>query len=282
LNKLILEENLNLETNRESDKSPEIPIIPNPYSNKIFLVDKPLDFTSFDIVRIFKKAFNLKKVGHSGTLDPKATGLLILCSDKMTKKINEFIDYDKEYEGVIRIGARTNSFDTESEEIEIKENVNVSDEEIERVRQTFLGETEQMPPMFSALKHKGKPLYKLARAGEVIERQPRKITISDFEIKKVSETELRFKLSCTKGTYIRSIANDFGERLGIGGYLKELRRTRVGKFVIEDFKEEVRGIGYRVFGGENAEMIESYKSSGKEDIILNKDFEGTLGDGIDK
>ena len=221
----------------------------NPESppGKIFLIDKPLDYTSADIVRIFKKDLNLKKVGHSGTLDPKATGLLILCSDKMTKKINEFIEYDKEYTGIIRIGAKTKSFDTESEEEEVIENFDFADEDIERVRKSFLGETEQIPPMYSAIKHKGKPLYKFARKGREIERSTRKITISEFEIKRINDTELRFRISSSKGTYIRSIANDFGERLGVGGYLKELRRTRIGNFKLEEFKETVRDIRFSIY-----------------------------------
>ncbi len=235
-------ENIKSETKDSSETKEQL----SPYSNKIYLIDKPLDFTSFDIVRIFKKKFNLKKAGHSGTLDPKATGLLIICSDKMTKKINEFIEYDKEYEGIIKIGARTKSFDTESREEDIIENVNVTDEEIESVRKTFLGEVEQMPPMFSAIKHNGKPLYKLARAGKDVERKSRKIVVSEFEIKKVSESELKFRISSSKGTYIRSIANDFGERLGVGGYLKELRRTRVGKFDLSGLENEVKGIRYRI------------------------------------
>lgn len=214
---------------------------------KIFLIDKPLNFTSADIVRIFKRELNLKKVGHSGTLDPKATGLLILCSDKMTKKINEFIDYDKEYEGIIRIGAKTKSFDTETEEEDIIEKFDVSDEEIEKVRESFMGETEQMPPMFSALKHKGKPLYKLARKGKEIERQPRKINITEFDIKKISDTELSFRISSSKGTYIRTIASDFGQKLGVGGYLKELRRTRIGDFRLGEFELTAREIRYTVF-----------------------------------
>ncbi|MEO8210572.1 MAG: tRNA pseudouridine(55) synthase TruB [bacterium] len=216
------------------------------YSNKIFLIDKPLDFTSADIVRIFKRELKLKKAGHSGTLDPKATGLLIICSDKMTKKINEFIEYDKEYEGIIRIGATTKSFDTETEEENILAAVNVNEEDIERVRQSFLGEIQQMPPMYSAIKHKGKPLYKMARKGREIERAMRKIIISDFEVKRKSETELSFKISSSKGTYIRSIANDFGENLGVGGYLKELRRTRIGDFVLEDFEQQIRDIRYKI------------------------------------
>lgn len=216
------------------------------YSNKIFLIDKPLDYTSADIVRIFKKCFRLKKAGHSGTLDPKATGLLIVCSDKMTKAINEFIEYDKEYEGIIRIGAKTKSFDTESKEEDVIEKINITVDEIEKVRQSFLGEVEQMPPMYSALKHKGKPLYKMARKGREIKREPRKIVVSEFDVKRISETELYFRISSSKGTYIRSIANDYGEKLGVGGYLKELRRTRIGNFALEEFNEEVRGIRFKI------------------------------------
>jgi tRNA pseudouridine55 synthase len=216
------------------------------YSNRIFLIDKPLDFTSADIVRIFKKNFKLEKAGHSGTLDPKATGLLIICSDKMTKKINEFIEYDKEYEGVIRIGAKTKSFDTETEEEDVIENFVVTDDDIDQIRKSFTGEIEQLPPMYSAIKHKGKPLYKMARKGKEIERQPRRIFISEFDVKKIKETELYFRISSSKGTYIRSIANDFGEKLGVGGYLRELRRTRVGNFLLKDLDEEVRGIRFRI------------------------------------
>lgn len=214
---------------------------------KIFLVDKPLDFTSADIVRIFKKDLNLRKIGHSGTLDPRATGLLILCSDKMTKRINEFIEYDKEYEGVIRMGAVTKSFDTETEEVITAENFVLSDEEIEKARVSFLGETEQLPPMYSAIKNKGKPLYKLARKGKEIERKLRKISISNFVLRKKSENELYFRLSCSKGTYIRVIAYDLGEKLKVGGYLKELRRTRVGKFMMEGLDQEIRRIRYKTF-----------------------------------
>jgi len=215
---------------------------------KIFLIDKPLDYTSADIVRIFKKNFNLKKVGHSGTLDPKATGLLILCSDKMTKKISEFIDYDKEYEGTIRIGAKTRTYDTESEEEEVLENFIVSDDEIENVRKSFLGKIQQMPPMYSALKHKGKPLYKIARKGKDIQRELRTIFVSEFDVKRTGKTELHFRISSSKGTYIRSVANDFGEKLGVGGYLKSLRRLRVGNFILEDFKKECQGIRFLEVG----------------------------------
>lgn len=240
MGRILKDEDKNTDTAKSHNDSTETP------PGKIFLIEKPIDYTSFDIVRIFKKEFNLKKAGHAGTLDPKATGLLILCSNKMTKLINEFVDYDKEYEGVIRIGATTKSFDTESAEENIIENFDFSDEKTEKVRKSFLGESFQTPPMYSAVKFGGKPLYKFARKGRVVERKERKIFISEFETKKISRTELFFRISCSKGTYIRSIANDFGEKLGAGGYLKELKRTRIGKFLLEDFTESVRGIRYKM------------------------------------
>lgn len=218
----------------------------SPYDNRIFLADKPLDLTSADVVRIFKKEFGLGKIGHSGTLDPKATGLLVLCSGKLTKKITEFIDYDKSYEGVIRIGATTKSFDTETEEENFADVSGIGDEELESARKQFIGEVVQMPPMYSALKHKGKPLYKFARKGREIERKPRNILVEEFEITRISDTEVGFSISASKGAYIRCIANDFGAALGVGGYLKTLRRTRIGKFQISVFKESVRNIPYIV------------------------------------
>lgn len=218
----------------------------SPYDNRIFLADKPLDLTSADVVRIFKKEFGLGKIGHSGTLDPKATGLLVLCSGKLTKRITEFIDYDKSYEGVIRIGATTKSFDTETEEENFADVSGIGDEELESARKHFIGEVVQMPPMYSALKHKGKPLYKFARKGREIERKPRNILVEEFEITRISDTEVGFSISASKGAYIRCIANDFGAALGVGGYLKTLRRTRIGKFQISVFKESVRNIPYIV------------------------------------
>jgi len=215
-------------------------------AGKIFLADKPLDHTSANIVRIFKKNFNLKKIGHAGTLDPKATGLLIMCSDKMTKKISEFIDYDKEYEGVIRLGAVTKSFDTESEEEIITDDFIIDEEKLNEVRKSFLGETKQLPPMYSAVKHKGKPLYKIARKGREIKREPRNIFISDFEVRKINEREVAFRISCSKGTYIRTIADDFGHKYGTGGYLKQLRRTRIGNFYVKNLNSEINGIKFTI------------------------------------
>lgn len=213
--------------------------------DNVYLADKPLDRTSFDIVATFKRAFNLKKIGHSGTLDPRATGLLILCSGKKTKLINDFIDYDKEYNGIIRIGATTPTFDTESDEENIVGTENVTDEMIENAREKFSGDIEQIPPMHSAVKHKGKPLYKLARKGEVIERKIRYVNVSELHLKRLSETEIYFNISCSKGTYIRTLADDIGRELGVGGYLKTLQRTRIGQYKLEDFKDEVRGVKYK-------------------------------------
>ncbi|MBI5404253.1 MAG: tRNA pseudouridine(55) synthase TruB [Ignavibacteriae bacterium] len=207
------------------------------YTDKIILTDKPLDWTSTDVVRFLKKKLSLKKVGHAGSLDPRATGLLILCTDKMTKRINEFMDYEKEYQGIIRIGARTKTYDTESEEEDFREVSGVSGKMIEDVRKTFVGETEQIPPMHSALKLNGRPLYKLARKGETVELKARKIVIKEFGIKRLNDEEIFFNIICSKGTYIRSIANDFGEKLGVGGYLKELRRTRIGIYDLNNLNE---------------------------------------------
>lgn len=214
--------------------------------DNIYLADKPLDKTSFDIVALFKREFHLNKIGHSGTLDPRATGLLILCSGKKTKLINDFIDYDKEYNGIIRIGATTPTFDTESEEENFKDASGITDEDIQKVREKFLGDIEQIPPMHSAIKHKGKPLYKMARKGETIERKPRPVTITELHLQRLSETEVFFNVSCSKGTYIRTLANDIGEELGVGGYLKTLQRTRVGKYKLEDFHDEVKGVKYKI------------------------------------
>jgi tRNA pseudouridine55 synthase len=216
------------------------------FSDRIILADKPLDFTSTDLVRLFKKQFRIKKIGHAGTLDPKATGLLILCTDSMTKRIDSFMDLEKEYTGIIKIGAVTKSFDTEKEEEGEIDASHITDEEIESVRISFVGESEQLPPMYSALKHKGTPLYKFARAGKEIERQPRKINISKIEAFRINPDEIFFKVVCSKGTYIRVLANDFGARLGVGGYLLELRRTRIGEYSLENLTEEVKNIKFRI------------------------------------
>lgn len=216
----------------------EISEIQEKYDNKVILVDKPLFWTSAKVTNKIKKTFKLKKVGHSGTLDPKATGLLVICTGKKTKAITEMIGADKDYEGTIRIGAVTPTFDTESEEQDIKDVSYITEEQIYTVRNKFLGEIEQIPPMHSAIKHKGKPIYKLARKGKTLELQPRRVFIKDFQVERISETEIKFFVSVSKGTYIRSLANDFGAELRTGGYLKTLRRLRVGDFDIRMIDEK--------------------------------------------
>lgn len=216
----------------------EISEIQEKYDNKVILVDKPLFWTSAKVTNKIKKTFRLKKVGHSGTLDPKATGLLVICTGKKTKTITEMIGADKDYEGTFRIGAVTPTFDTESEEQDIKDVSYITDDLINNAHDKFLGEIEQIPPMHSAIKHKGKPIYKLARKGKTIELQPRKVNIKKFTVERISETEIKFFVSVSKGTYIRSLANDFGAELGVGGYLKTLRRLRVGNFELKMIDEK--------------------------------------------
>jgi len=207
----------------------------------MLLIDKPKDYSSAKIVNIVKKRLNVKKAGHSGTLDPRATGLLIVCTDKMTKSLNELLDCGKEYEGVMIIGEITGSFDGETEVTKKLPIDNITNEMIYNTAKEFMGEIEQLPPMYSAVKYKGKPLYKYARKNQLVERITRKVLINKFEINKINLPEVHFTVGCSKGTYIRTLANDFGEKLGVGAYLKELRRLKIGDYdvrnsvTLEDF-----------------------------------------------
>lgn len=198
------------------------------------LVDKPKDYSSARVVNLIKKKLNVRKAGHSGTLDPNATGLMIVCTGKMTKELNTLLGAEKEYEGVFVLGESTKSFDSETEVIQKKPVDNISDFAISEAAKKFTGEIEQIPPMYSAIKHKGKPLYKYAAKGFEIERSPRKVIIKEFDITNISLPEVSFRVLCSKGTYIRALANDFGESLGTGAYLKELRRTKIGSYNIDD------------------------------------------------
>ena len=200
----------------------------------VLLIDKDKSKTSFNVIGEVRRKLSIKKVGHAGTLDPMATGLLIVCAGRKTKEIYKYQDMSKIYEGTITLGAKTASMDAETEPTDIKSFDHITNEQIEEAKEKFLGEIEQIPPMYSALKHKGKSLYKYARKGIEIERAPRKITVYNFEISEISLPNIKFKIECSKGTYIRSIANDFGETLGCGGYLTALRRTQIGNFNVED------------------------------------------------
>lgn len=200
---------------------------------KMILIDKPFGFSSAKVVNILKKRLNIKKAGHSGTLDPNATGLMIICTGKKTKDLNLLLGADKEYEGVFFLGAKTKSFDTETEATDTVDVSGLANDLIKEAVKTFLGEIEQMPPMYSAIKFKGKPLYKYARRDKEVERTARKVEIKEFEITGINLPEVKFRVLCSKGTYIRTLANDFGEKLGVGAYLKELRRTKIGGYDIE-------------------------------------------------
>ncbi len=198
------------------------------------LFDKPKEYTSARVVNIVKKFLNVKKAGHSGTLDPKATGLMIVCTGKKTKQLHLLLGCDKEYEGIMVLGKRTKSFDTETEVYETNNISLITFDMIQHAVKELTGEISQVPPMFSAVKHKGKPLYKLARKGHELERKPKQVNVKIFEVMPVTASELSFRVLCTKGTYIRSLISDLGDKLGIGAYLKELRRTAIGEFKISD------------------------------------------------
>ena len=202
----------------------------------VFLIDKPLDWTSFDVVNKIRwnirKAYNLKKikVGHAGTLDPKATGLLLVCTGKWTKRIDEFQAQEKTYTGTIKLGVTTPTYDLESEEDQTFPIEHITEEIIHEATKQFIGEIEQFPPMHSAVKVDGKRLYELAREGQEIEIKARKITIHDFKITTINLPFVDFEVNCSKGTYIRSLAFDFGKAVNSGGYLTALRRTKIGEF----------------------------------------------------
>lgn len=214
---------------------------------KVLLIDKPLEWTSYDVIRKLRKIINLKKIGHAGTLDPLATGLLIVCTGKFTKKINEFMAQEKEYTGTITLGAVTPTYDRESAPENIKSLEGITEQQIKEATRQFTGEILQTPPIHSAIKQNGKPVYLMARKGMDVVLEPRKITIKEFEITKIELPIVSFKVVCSTGTYIRSLANDFGLSLGCGGYLSELRRTRIGNFHVQDamtmeeFKEQFAG-----------------------------------------
>jgi tRNA pseudouridine55 synthase len=186
------------------------------------------------VVRKVRSAIKIKKVGHAGTLDPLATGLLILCTGKFTKRINEFMAQEKEYTGTFTVGATTPTFDLESEPENLKDYGAVTASTIEETLKQFRGEIMQVPPMHSAIKKDGKRVYELARMGMTVELEPRKVTIKEFEIVRMELPELHFRVVCSTGTYIRSLANDVGAALGCGAYLSSLCRTRIGQFTLKD------------------------------------------------
>lgn len=203
-------------------------------SGQVILIDKPVNWTSFDVVAKLRRLINVKKVGHAGTLDPLATGLLIVCTGKKTKEIANYQEQRKKYIGIITLGKSSPSMDLATNITEKSVPENLTEEKIFEVRNKFLGKIEQVPPMFSAVKHKGKALYKLARKGKEVEREPRQVEIYSFDITKIELPDIHFEIACSKGTYIRVIANDFGNELGCGGILSLLRRTEIGDYKVDD------------------------------------------------
>ena len=205
------------------------------YNNgQTLLVDKDLDWSSFDVVKKIKNIIKCKKVGHAGTLDPLATGLLIICTGKNTKKINDIQNQDKVYTGEFILGKSTPSHDLETEFNSQKDIKNISSDRIEEVSKRFVGEQLQRPPKFSAVKVNGKRAYEYARDNEEVKIKEKNINIYEFKITEFNLPNISFKISCTKGTYIRSIARDFGEKLGCGAVLSKLRRTEIGNYDVED------------------------------------------------
>ena len=209
-------------------------------NGKIILIDKPIEWTSFDVVKYIRKSLQARlkvkkiKVGHAGTLDPLATGLLIICIGKETKNIYKYQDLSKKYNGIIKLGETTPSYDRETE-IDRTYNYNHVDEnKVLKISKTFIGKQKQLPPIYSALKKDGKRMYKYAREKIEIEIEPREIEIYDFEILNFSAPYIEFVIKCSKGTYIRSIANDYGQKLNSGSHLYELKRISIGDFSISD------------------------------------------------
>ena len=223
----------------------------------VFLIDKPLGWTSFAVVnklrhRLIRLYKNKKyKVGHAGTLDPLATGLLIICFGKMTKQIDSFMRLSKAYTGIIKLGETTPSYDAETEVNERFPIEHITPSVLEAARQQFLGDIDQLPPIFSAIKKDGKKLYESARIGESVDIQPRRIAIHQFDIQRITESEIGFYVRCAKGTYIRSLAFDFGKACGSGGYLTKLCRTEIGEYhnenawKLEDLVTELEKIGQK-------------------------------------
>lgn len=215
-------------------------LLENIVEGQVLLIDKPLHWTSFQVVNrmrsAIKRKFDLKKikVGHAGTLDPLATGLLIICTGKFTKKIDEYQGLFKEYTGTFTVGATTPSYDLETEINERFSIEHLTEELIKDTILQFIGEIDQVPPIFSAIQVDGKRAYDSARKGKSLELNSRKVTVHEFEITQINLPEIEFRIKCSKGTYIRSIANDFGKAMITGSHLSALRRTKIGEFSVEN------------------------------------------------
>jgi tRNA pseudouridine55 synthase len=216
-------------------------------AGQVMLFDKPYGWTSFDLVRKVRGLIRIKKIGHAGTLDPLATGLMILCTGKFTKRINEFMGQEKEYIAEVALGAITPTYDLESEPTDHKNWESITDVDLELALEKFRGPILQIPPAHSAIKVGGKRVYELARAGKEVKLEPRPVTIRELEVMKRVENLITLRVVCTTGTYIRSLANDLGQALGCGAYLSGLVRTRIGEQLltqsmrIDEFEQTIKG-----------------------------------------
>lgn len=206
---------------------------------QIILIDKPIHWTSFDVIKKVRGALQIKKVGHAGTLDPLASGLLIICTGKFTKQIQYLMKGEKTYLATFTLGAVTPTYDKESDPEQFKPYEHITEEDVNQIAEQFRGEIMQKPPVYSAIKKQGTSAYTLARRGEDVDLEPRPIVISAFEILNIQLPEIEVKITCSTGTYIRSIAHDFGAALGCGAYLSVLRRTQIGEYKVEDAMEPI-------------------------------------------
>jgi tRNA pseudouridine55 synthase len=227
--------------NPEAVRTPDFhpaPELPSSFDAAVLAIDKPKGLSSFDVIRRLRRILNVRKIGHAGTLDPMATGLLIMLVGRATKQMETFMGMPKAYVGTIRLGESTPSYDAESEVERRIDATHLSRDAVVAASRPFVGEIDQTPPMYSAVKVGGERLYKKARRGEHIERKARRVTIQSFEIRDLrasdSTVDVDFDVACSKGTYIRSLAHDMGEVLGVGGHLVALRRTAIGPIDVED------------------------------------------------
>lgn len=216
-------------------KQKPVPPALEPYlEGKLILVNKPLHWTSFDVVKKIRWLSRVVKTGHAGTLDPLATGLLIICTGRFTKKINEYMGMEKEYTGTITLGASTATYDLESEPENQQDISHLTEAQLLAATAQFTGPILQVPPSHSAIKKDGKPVYLAARKGHDVALEPRPVTIYSFEITKIELPVVAFRVVCSTGTYIRSLAHDYGKALGVGGHLSSLCRTRIGNFTLAE------------------------------------------------
>jgi len=229
-------------------QKPIHPALQSFLEGEVILIDKPLGWTSFDVVRKIRNLTKVIKVGHAGTLDPLATGLLIVCTGKFTKKINAYMGMEKTYSGTFTIGATTPTYDLESEPENFKPVDYITTQQIKTTTIQFSGDILQVPPAHSAIKRDGKPVYLAARKGEHVVLEPRPVSIYQFDITHINLPVLTFLVRCSTGTYIRSLANDYGAALGCGGYMSSLRRTSIGEFhvnkafTMEAFEEKIKNL----------------------------------------